>query len=422
MAELRQIKRVICDLPITLLSDEEKLRRKQDFITADGKAKKAKYPLTQSFSRIRQIELYKGRHSCDICKSTEKSPLVALLYNETDGTCIYAAGDCLKIHYGEDLSKLVSDSASARDYLEDIAAATGSQGSDTAELIRNIYNTFEASISFECLAVNEAKRILAHLAKHPELLANRSSGGELKQVRALILLQKEYATTREHFEARWRALQGHPNLAGRPRKWRALGGLFLGEDRSNLALKDFSDAADIFSELRNEPVKLKHKDVDPAEFTSRNEYGKALRKHFVEKVDTLPVPQPKQLCLVTRDDVSLERLLENMNAGLLQVAFSNYRGVRTPIDRALEKLEQEMARRKVQGKTLEMCFSNGSRFNNSLKHQDKYHPGNERRSGHWSYKSIDAVYYWITIWEPDRWTPTYLEWQQFGRESLEDLK
>ena len=421
MAEPKQIKRIICDIPISLLSDEEKLRRGREFITAASKPKKPKCSLIQSFSRISQIELYKGKHSCDVCKSAEKSPLVALMHNVIDGTCIHVAGDCLKIHYGEDLSKLAGDSASTRDHLEDIAAAIGSQGSDTAELIRDIHNTFEASISFDCLAVNEARRMLAHFATRPELLANRSSSGELKQVRALILLQKEHTTAKGHFEARWRALRHHPNLAGRPRGWRTLGDRFLAEALPNLTLKDFGDAADIFSELRTEPVKLKHKDVDPADFTSRHEYERALRKRFVEKVDLLPTPQPKQLRLVTRDDVSLEGLLESMNAGLLQVAFSNHRGVRTPIDRAFEKLEQELARRKTRAKNLEMCFSNGPRFNSSLKHQDKYLPGNERRPGHWSYKSIDAFYYWIAIWEPDRWTPAYLEWQQFGRESLEDL-
>ncbi len=189
---------------------------------------------------------------------------------QTQPTCIHAAGDCLKIHYGEDLSKLAGDSASTRDHLEDIAAAIGSQGSDTAELIRDIRNTFEASISFDCLAVNEARRILERFTRHPELLANRSSSGELKQVRALILLQKEYTTAKAHFEARWRALRHHPNLTGRPREWRTLGGRFLDEARTNLTLRNFGDAADIFSELRNEPVKLKHKDVDPANFTSRN--------------------------------------------------------------------------------------------------------------------------------------------------------
>jgi hypothetical protein len=421
MAEPKQLKRVICDIPISLLPDEEKLRRKRDFTTAAGKPKKPKYPLTQSFSRIKQIELYNGKHSCDICESAEKSPLVALVCDETDGTCIHAAGDCLKIHYGEDLSKLAGDSASTRDHLEDIAAAIGSQGSDTAELIRDIRNSFEASISFDCSAVDEARRVLAHFTRHPELLADRSSSGELKQVRALILLQKEHATAKEHFEARWRALRHHPNLTGRPREWRTLGGRFLDGARPNLILRNFGDAVDIFSELRNEPVKLKHKDVDPANFTSRDAYEKALRKHFVEKVDTLPVPQPKQLRLVTRDDVSLEGLLEGMNAGLLLVAFSNYRGVRTPIDRALENLEQEMAHRKAQGRNLEMCFSNGPRFNDSLKHQDKYHLGSEKRPGYWSYKSIEAVYYWIAIWEPDRWTPAYLEWKRFSRESLEEL-
>lgn len=422
MADPKQIRRVICDIPISLLSDEEKLRRRRDFVTAAGKPKKPKYPLTKSFSRIKQIELYKGKHSCDICKSVEKSPLVALVCNETDGTCIHAAGDCLKIHYGEDLSKLASDSAGTRDHLEDIAAAIGSQGSDTAELIRDIRNSFEASISFDCVAVNEARRMLERFTKHPELLALQSSGSELKQVRALMLLQKEHTTTRAHFEARWRALRHHPNLTGRPREWRTLGSRFSDEAaRPNLTLRDFGDAADIFSELRNEPVKLKHKDVDPADFISRDAYAKALRKHFAEKLTTLPAPKPNQLRLVKRDTLSIESLLEGMDAGSLLVAFSNYRGVRTPIDRALDRLEHELAHRKARGENLDMCFSNGPRFNASLKHQDRYHPGDEKRPGYWSYKSIDAVYYWIAIWESDRWTPAYLEWQQFGRESLESL-
>ncbi len=37
MAEPKQIKRVICDIPISLLLDEEKLRRKRDFIRSVAK-------------------------------------------------------------------------------------------------------------------------------------------------------------------------------------------------------------------------------------------------------------------------------------------------------------------------------------------------------------------------------------------------
>lgn len=422
MAEPKQIKRLICDIPITLLSDEEKLRRKGSFLTTTGKPKKPRYSLTQSFSRIKEIDLYEGKHSCDICKAVKKSSLVALICNESDGTCIYAAGDCLMIHYGENLSKLASNSASTRDHLEDIAKAIGSQGSDTAELIRDIGRAFDMNISFDCLAVGEARQILARYTWQPELLVNQSAGSQAKQLRALILLQKEYATDNAHFKARWRALRHHPNLSGRPRTWRMLGGRFLDKaKRSDLTLKDFGDAADIFLELRNEPVKLKHNDVDPANFTSRDTYKKALRKHFYQMIDALPVPQPKQLFLVTRDVLSLEGLLEGMSTGLLLVALSNHRGVKTPLDRALEALTQDLARKKAQGAELEMCFSNVPCFDKSLKHQDEYIPGDERRPGRWRYKSIDVIYYWIAIWEPDRWTPAYLEWQQFGRESLESL-
>lgn len=96
MAEPKQIKRVICDIPISLLSDEEKLRRKRDFITAAGKPKKPKYPLTQSFSRIRQIELYKGKHSCDIRATVKSAAITArpkpTVYPPNSGTARRVAG------------------------------------------------------------------------------------------------------------------------------------------------------------------------------------------------------------------------------------------------------------------------------------------------------------------------------------------
>lgn len=137
--------------------------------------------MDRSFTLIR-LDRFAGRHFCALCNSKDKSERVVLIKDNFSGETFYVAKDCLWYHFGEKLDQLDRASNYSRQLFERAMSILGLEAEDNLEAAVGILKNFARLISFECVAVAEAReRLQEMIDDHGGLAIGKYDGG-LRQV------------------------------------------------------------------------------------------------------------------------------------------------------------------------------------------------------------------------------------------------
>ena len=224
-----------------------------------------------------RYEEFDSLQACYVCNTREKAGRTVVIRDEVTRKEFRSGLDCLREQFGVTKAALRGQVAPLRVLFNYFFAYVGKCAPDMVSTLSGRPSSFILDLmsrslsglaSFPCPAVSEAQKLLGELAQNSGWVNQGYYEAELLKLRALIALQYDHLYHPTLFEARGKALLGHPKIKGDNRQ--KVEGFFSSPGDARLG--QISGVANLFREAKSYNLRLRNPHVPPYNYPDERSY------------------------------------------------------------------------------------------------------------------------------------------------------